>query len=63
MQLDISSQEQELLVHVLDNYLRDLRSEIYHTDSSGFKDELKEREETINELLTRLRSPTRASAG
>lgn len=54
MQLELSEGERAVLVDLLRSRLGDLRSEIYSTDSTSFKEGLKERERVIVTLLERL---------
>ena len=54
MQLILSSDEASELRHLLDSALSDLRSEIFHTDTPGFKERLHERERLLLELRARL---------
>lgn len=56
MQLDISPQEYDLIVEVLQSYMQDLRSEIYSTDTSAYKHELKQRESVLDSFLRKLRN-------
>jgi hypothetical protein len=54
MQLDISAGERDLLVKVLNNYRATLRDEIYRTEAATFKRELKEEEELLDRILSKL---------
>ena len=54
MQFEISDDERSVLVEVLDQAHRNLKEEIYKTETRSFKDELKEREELFVGLLQRL---------
>jgi hypothetical protein len=56
MHLEITSRESELLEEVLGTYLRNLHSEIHHTEDSGYKKELKAQEEGLQSLRERLLS-------
>ena len=57
MELSLSDHERELLQHVLDHELRDLRMEIADTDQSRFKTELRQREVELRALLDRMGGP------
>jgi hypothetical protein len=56
MQLELTSDETELLANVLDSALRELRGEVYRAEVADFKATLKQREHLIASLLERLRS-------
>ena len=53
MQFEISDDERSVLVEVLDQAHRNLKEEIYKTETRSFKDELKEREELLVGLVAR----------
>jgi hypothetical protein len=53
--LNLTSQEKEKLLMVLERYLPDIKSEIAHTDSKEFRKELKEREVFMTDLIGRLK--------
>ncbi len=55
MQLDLTDAEQELLANLLDNAMRDLKEEIYHTETYDYKEQLKEREALMVGLLTKVK--------
>ncbi|MDX1624861.1 MAG: hypothetical protein R3199_12880 [Gemmatimonadota bacterium] len=54
IRLDLSDQEQEILVTVLDSYLSDLRMEIANTDKKDYREMLKERKAVIRKTLEAL---------
>jgi hypothetical protein len=56
MMLDLSSQELELLQRIVRQYYMSLREEIYHTESSAFKKNLKDEEAQLDRLLEKLES-------
>ncbi len=58
MELELTAEERTLLVQLLDNALRDLKEEIYKTETFDYKEALKERERTLVGLLDRLNRPT-----
>jgi hypothetical protein len=54
MTLELSAEERDFLVDLLDEDLRDLKMEIADTDSFAFKQRLKARERVLIGLLQRL---------
>jgi len=54
LQLTMSEPERALLEKIVSRYYGDLREEIYKTDTSTFKAELKKEEEVVAALLQRL---------
>ena len=54
MQLTLSSEEARELRDLLDAALSDLRSEIHHTDTSDFREELRNRERLLQRLREQL---------
>lgn len=58
MMLEFSSEELSLLQRIVRQYYMNLRAEIYHTDSSIFKDTLKDEEAQIQRLLEKLKHET-----
>ncbi|MBK8045829.1 MAG: hypothetical protein IPK16_01030 [Anaerolineales bacterium] len=57
MQLELSPEERDELIQVLEAYLSDLRMEIVDTDSRTYKDGLKHEKSVLAELLARLKAP------
>lgn len=55
-ELDLTKEEREVLVGVLESYLSDLRMEISDTDSLDFRDLLKQRKRVIQKVLSALES-------
>jgi hypothetical protein len=55
-QLELSAAEAKLLNDLLNSSLAELHTEINHTDSRELREELKEREEKIREILERITS-------
>ncbi|MGA3281167.1 MAG: hypothetical protein ABSE54_10745 [Smithella sp.] len=53
--LNLTSQEKDKLLMVLERYLPDIRSEIANTDRKEFRKELKEREVFMADLIGRLK--------
>lgn len=56
IQVDLSEDERQILVQVLDDCLSDLRMEIADTDRQDFRDLLKTRKAAIQKLLEILRA-------
>ncbi len=51
LDLDLTVDEIDVLRHVLESYLSDLRMEIADTDSFDFREMLKHRKQVINKVL------------
>jgi hypothetical protein len=51
MKIELTTQEREYLINLLQSALGDLREEIYHTDTFDYKEQLKAQEKLIHELL------------
>lgn len=56
MNIDLTSEEAEALRHVIANSLKDLPSEIRHTDSRVFRHELRNRRELLLRISERLKA-------
>lgn len=54
MQMEISSEESDLLAEVISTYMINLRSEIHHTENPAYKKELKEQEALLQCLSDKL---------
>lgn len=54
LQLELSDQEQELLVEVLRTSLTELRTKVAHTDRFAHREQLKVREQSIKQIVRRL---------
>ncbi|HZS02736.1 MAG TPA: hypothetical protein VFE37_28750 [Chloroflexota bacterium] len=54
MNLDLSTEERTLLAGLVDESLRNLKEEIYHTDTPDYKDQLKAREALIMGIMQKL---------
>lgn len=55
MELKLETEEQELLLDILEQRHRDLLTEISHTDYREFKQELRRKEMLLDSMLSRLR--------
>jgi hypothetical protein len=53
--INLSDKEQQLLIEILDREIPNLRDEILHTDDHEYREFLKEKENSIKELLRRLK--------
>lgn len=62
MNLDLTADEGDALLDILQRELSRLKGEIYHTDDREFKAGLKEREAIIVELIERLSASARPAA-
>lgn len=54
--LELSKEEKDTLVDVLETYISDLRMEMADTDSSFFRDELRAKKTILVGILDRLKS-------
>lgn len=61
MALELTPEETQLLLEILQDRLGELREQIHHSATSTFTDQLKEREEKLKELIARLQSEENAS--
>jgi hypothetical protein len=60
MNLDLGTDERTLLAGLVDESLRNLKEEIYHTDTADYKDQLKEREALMINILQKLNAGANA---
>jgi hypothetical protein len=56
MELTLSSEEQQLLLEILEQRHRELLKEISHTDYHQFKQALRKNEQLLDSMLNRLRA-------
>jgi hypothetical protein len=54
--ISFSDAERQLLIELLDTEVRELVHEIHHTDDRDYRQVLKEKEGTIEELLKKLKA-------
>ncbi|NOY87601.1 MAG: hypothetical protein GXP52_09935 [Deltaproteobacteria bacterium] len=54
IRLDLTREEREIMVDVLDTFLSDLRMEIANTDRQDFRDMLKKRKAVLLKVLDRM---------
>jgi len=55
VRLDLSAEESEALLWVLEDYVSDLRMEVSHTDNMTFREVLKAKEALLNRLIARVK--------
>jgi hypothetical protein len=53
--INLTHEEQQLLIEILERAIPDLRDEIRHTDNRDYRKSLKEREKRIEDLLGKLK--------
>ena len=56
MQFNVSNEERGLLVSILSTYRGNLRAEVYRTEGTDFKNQLKHEEEVLDRLLSELQA-------
>lgn len=54
MELALSEEERTVLAEILQEALPNLREEVYRTESFDYREQLKQREAVVKDLLTRL---------
>lgn len=59
VELDLTEEERQILLDVLQSYLSDLRMEIADTDRMDFRDMLKDRKAVVQKALDSLGAPVR----
>lgn len=52
--VEITTEERDVLMELLDNTVSDLRAEIAHSDSPFFKDDLRKRKELFKDIAKRI---------
>jgi len=60
MRLDLSCEERDLLIRIVERALSDIRVEVRRTTTPEFHDRLQAEEMQLGGLLGRLRTPTAA---
>lgn len=55
MPIELSNEEREILVGLLEREFGEVRTEIHHTRNHDYKEGLKEREKRVHDLLGRLK--------
>jgi hypothetical protein len=56
MELTLNTEEQKLLLSIIDRRHQELLTEIVHTDNREFKQELRKDEKLLDSLLSRVRA-------
>ena len=56
--INLSDKEQQLLIELLEEEIPELRDEILHTDDHEYREALKGKEDSVKELLRRLKEGT-----
>ncbi len=54
IRIELTSEKGEMLQEIISAYLSDLRMEIVGTENMDFRENLKKKEEFLNEILRRL---------
>lgn len=62
MTIELTNDERNLVIELLDMAIADARQEIYHTESFEFKESLRTRKNLMEDLLRRLVGPGEAPA-
>lgn len=55
MPIELTREEKEMLVGLLEKELDETRTESRHTESHGYKEDLKDREKRVRDLLKKLK--------
>ncbi len=55
MALELTNEEQAVLADIVDEELRDLKEEIYKTETFEYKEQLQKREDLLEKLLAKLK--------
>lgn len=58
IELNLTEEDAEIVIEILDNYLSDLSMEITDTDSMDFREKLKSRRTSVQRVLKILREGT-----
>ncbi len=60
MEIALNDEERQTLIEILNETLPNLRAEVYRTENYDYREELKQREAIIKQLIARL-SPAAAA--
>jgi len=60
--INISEEERELLIELLDSTVSDIKYEIADTDNSQFKEKLRSRKASLSRLLSKIRTEESAES-
>ncbi len=58
VEIELTEREHQALRAALESYVRELRGEIFRTDTRGMREDLKEQEKTLERVLARLPEAT-----
>ena len=56
MAIELSKPEKDLLATILEKELEEVRSELHHTQDHDYKDNVKDREKIVRDLLAKLKA-------
>jgi hypothetical protein len=56
MAIELSKPEKALLTTILEKELEEVRSELHHTQDHDYRDNVKEREKLVRDLLAKLKA-------
>lgn len=62
MQIELSEEEREAILEILNHALPNLRAEIHKTDNFEYRDKLKQQERVLRTLIARLTAASEAVA-
>ncbi len=62
IQCNLTQDEREVLIDILETEVKELRHEIHDTDASAYKEDLKNRERVVKHVLSQLQATADASA-
>lgn len=54
MQLILTKEEKQILEELLISEIKEIKDEIHHTDDHDYKEELKNKEKVLEELLSKI---------
>lgn len=57
LQLELDDKEQDTLAEALTSFLSELRTEVSHTDRQAYRERLKDQEQLIKRILSKVRRP------
>ena len=62
IQCNLTKDEREVLIDILEAEVKELRHEIHDTDTSAYKEDLKNRERVVKHVLSQLQATPDANA-
>lgn len=54
VQLELNQREQETLAEVLRSFLSELKTEISHTDRKAYREQLRDQDQVVRHILSRV---------